>query len=207
MPDLRAWVTSFSDSGFFFSLRALEWLQNAVDCLQKSQERWILNITLSLLICSVSSFSGRLEGQQTPVLFSHFQPRYSQYWNIICCQGSAFCYKCSVSSSKKGSVNLTLLLKPTWYLSCFYYPTAFNAVQLKIWKWIQSSPIDILILRSGIEKEDATTLTKPLNIYKNTSDYSIIYIINMGTANIKINWNYWIESLYTSQGVLIILFL
>lgn len=43
------------------------------------------------------------------------------------------------------------------------------------------------MLRGGIEKADATTLTKTLNRYKNSTDYSIIYIINMNTGNIKMN--------------------
>lgn len=44
---------------------------NAVDCLQKPRGRWILNIPVSLLICSVSSLSRTLR-QQTPfsVIFS-----------------------------------------------------------------------------------------------------------------------------------------
>lgn len=88
-----------------------------------------------------------------------------------------------------------------------YYLTAFSVVQLK--KNMKMNAVKLhwyINIKSGIKKEDATTLTKTLNRYKNTADYSIIYIFNMDTGNITMNLKYWIESLYTSQQFLIMLF-
>lgn len=52
--------------------------------------------------------------------------------------------------------------KSSRYKSGFLLSNSFRWSTVKNMK-VKSSPIDILILRSGIEKEDTTTLKKPLN--------------------------------------------